>query len=125
MDCGPMLPISIVCPSGRARTTSIVPMTPPAPDLFSAIAFWPQRRCRWSATNLPMMSVVPPGAAGTMMLTVWPGRQPFWARLMPICAMQNALPAPTSTRREVPVTLAFSFSMQRGSPLSRKPRQQA
>src|SRR4028118_392815 len=62
MDCGPMLPISMVCPSGRARTTSMVPMVPPPPDLFSTTAFWPPRGCRCAGTGPPRRPGVRPGA---------------------------------------------------------------
>ena len=53
----------------------MVPMVPPAPARFSTTTGVPQRAVRCWAQSRPMMSVVPPGAAGTMIRVVWPGRQ--------------------------------------------------
>ena len=65
----------MVCPSALLRTASAVPMVPPPPERFSTTADWPQAFCRCAASNRPITSVVPPGAAGTMRRTVSVGRQ--------------------------------------------------
>src|SRR5258707_13387899 len=75
MDCGPILPISWVGPSGPALATSVEPMTPPAPDLLSTTQDWPQLCCRKAASRRATMSVVPPGAAGTTMRVLAAGFQ--------------------------------------------------
>ena len=62
-------------PVALLRTTSDVPMVPPAPDRFSTIADWPQTVCRCAASIRPITSVEPPAAAGTIRRTVSVGRQ--------------------------------------------------
>src|SRR5260370_40402149 len=95
---GPGLPIRTVWPSPLLRATSDVPMVPPAPDRFSTIADWPQFVCKCAASNRPITSVLPPGAAGTIRRTVSDGRQS--ARLVRgrMVAAERAA-APHSTRR--------------------------
>jgi hypothetical protein len=74
-----MFPIRIVLPSGADLTTSVEPMTPPAPDLLSTTQDWPQASVRWAASRRAAMSVVPPGAAGQTMRTFWVGFHAAWA----------------------------------------------
>src|SRR5229473_6863952 len=96
----------MVCPSPFWRTTSVVPMVPPPPDLFSTMADWPQAFCRCAASNRPITSVVPPGAAGTMRRTVSVGRQSAaWPRRGKTAVAENAAAADSTRRREsLPVT---------------------
>src|SRR6478672_9774555 len=106
MALGPGLPTKIVCPSPFWRTTSVVPMVPPPPDRFSTIADWPQAFCRCAASNRPITSVVPPGAAGTMRRTVSVGRQSAaQPRRGNAAVAENAAAADSTPRREnLPVT---------------------
>src|SRR5262245_20060846 len=97
---GPGLPTRIVWPSAFERTTSAVPIVPPAPERFSTIADWPQADCRCAASRRPITSVEPPAAAGTISLTVSVGRQSPAPRLErgTIAAVVSAA-APVSTLR--------------------------
>src|SRR3981081_1671405 len=101
MALGPGLPIRMVCPSPFWRATSAVPMVPPAPDLFSTIADWPHAACRCWASNLPITSVLPPAAAGTMRRTVSVGRQSAaWPRRGKAAVAENPAAADSTRRRE-------------------------
>jgi hypothetical protein len=67
--CVLMEPNSRVWPSGRARATAAEPTLPEAPERFSTTTGWPRDRCKGSATARARMSVEPPGAHGTTMVT--------------------------------------------------------
>ncbi len=64
-----MGPNSSEYPSGRARATTVEPTLPEAPERFSTRTGWPRACRRWSATVRARMSVDPPGAQGTTMVT--------------------------------------------------------
>src|SRR4029079_14077629 len=59
---------SRVCPSGVARATDALPMTPPPPVRFSTMALCLNSFCSTSPASRPRMSVVPPGVNGTTMV---------------------------------------------------------
>src|SRR5258705_2940022 len=99
MALGPGLPTRIVCPSPFWRATSDVPMVPPAPDLFSTIADWPQADCRCAASMRPITSVLPPAAAGTIRRTVSVGRQSAATPAREKAAVAENAAAVDSTRR--------------------------
>src|ERR1700737_712068 len=110
MALGPGLPIRMVCPSPFWRTTSEVPIVPPAPDLFSTIADWPHTACRCCASNRPITSVLPPAAAGTMRRTVSVGRQSAaWPKRGMAAVAENAAAADSTRRRESLVTTFHSL----------------
>jgi hypothetical protein len=48
---------------------SVAPTTPPPPALFSTITLWPRALPSGSEITRAMMSVVPPGAKGTVSFT--------------------------------------------------------
>ena len=62
-------PNSRVWPSGRARATRAEPTLPDAPERFSTTTGWPRARPKGSATARARMSVEPPGAQGTTIVT--------------------------------------------------------
>ena len=84
-------PNSSEYPSGRARATAAEPTLPEAPERFSTTTGWPRDRCKGSATARARMSVEPPGAQGTTMVT---GRLGYRS-----CAWREtgAVEAPTAT----------------------------
>ena len=53
-------------PSGVALIISSAPIEPPPPALFSTSTCWPSSLLRPGATMRATMSVVPPGAKGTI-----------------------------------------------------------
>ena len=63
----PVVPISIVSPSGALRTTVSTPTLPPAPVRFSTVTGWPSFSCIRSASTRATTSVAPPGGKGTTM----------------------------------------------------------
>jgi len=65
-------------------------MVPPAPDLFSTIADWPQADCRCAASMRPITSVLPPAAAGTIRRTVSVVRQSRNADARKAAVAENA-----------------------------------
>src|SRR6266478_4394616 len=110
MALGPGLPTRMVCPSPFWRTTSDVPMVPPAPDLFSTIADWPQADCRCDASIRPITSVLPPAAAGTMRRTVSEGRQSAaWPKRGKAAVAENATAADNTRRREINLVTVHSL----------------
>src|SRR5712691_10404994 len=110
MALGPGLPTKMVCPSPFWRTTSVVPMVPPPPERFSTMADWPQAFWRCAASNRPITSVVPPGAAGTMRRTVSVGRQSAaWPRRGKVAVAENAAAADSTLRRESLVVTCHSL----------------
>ena len=82
------------------RATSAVPIVPPPPERFSTTADCPQAVCRCAASSRPITSVLPPGAAGTISLTVSLGRQS--ARLLrgKMAAVASAAAPDNSLRRD-------------------------
>ena len=60
---------SSVWPSLSALATKSAPMLPPAPVLFSTTTGWPMASCSFGPIRRARMSLVPPGANGTMILT--------------------------------------------------------
>ena len=58
------------CPSAVARIISSAPTEPPPPALFSTTTCWPSEAAIAGATMRATMSVVPPGAKGTIRRTV-------------------------------------------------------
>ena len=59
---------SIFAPSGSACATKSAPMEPPAPGLFSMNTLRLSRALNCWAMLRPTMSLLPPGAKGTMIL---------------------------------------------------------
>ena len=55
-------------PSGAALPTIAAPMAWLAPPRFSTITCWPQAVIRRCAIRRAMVSLTPPGAAGTTMV---------------------------------------------------------
>ncbi len=66
MTSVPSNPSRSVYPSGAAAAACCVPMFPDAPALFSIMIGCPRRFPNASATSLPLVSVTPPGANGTI-----------------------------------------------------------
>ena len=56
-------------PSGAARATAAEPILPEAPERFSTTTGWPSAWRSGSARVRARMSVDPPGAQGTVMVT--------------------------------------------------------
>ena len=74
----PMWCSSSVWPSGAALATLPAPSVPPAPPTFSMITVWLFRPLRsTSAKSRATLSVGPPAANGTTMVT---GLSGYWAR---------------------------------------------
>ena len=69
MACVPTVPIRKWWPSLGALATSLAPLLPPAPGLFSTMKVWPKTFCNSGAKARARMSVVPPAANGTTMRT--------------------------------------------------------
>src|SRR5216683_5704336 len=110
MALGPGLPTKMVCPSPFWRTTSDVPMVPPPPDRFSTIADWPHAVCRCAASNRPITSVVPPGAAGTMRRTFSVGLQSAaWPKRGKAAVAESAAAADNTRRREINLVTVHSL----------------
>src|ERR1700739_1360885 len=65
---GPV-PMTTVSPSGVARDALVPPSVPPAPPTFSTTTVWPRRADNCCAMMRPTISVVPPGANGTISVT--------------------------------------------------------
>jgi hypothetical protein len=63
--CVLVLPKTNVCPSGCERATSVAPITPPPPPLFS-ITTVPSVGFILSAHSRAATSVAPPGENGTI-----------------------------------------------------------
>ena len=63
----------MVYPSGADFETYSVPTTPPAPGLFSTMTGLPQASPRRWAMLRAALSVEPPGANGTTILTAFVG----------------------------------------------------
>ena len=70
----PMWYSSSVCPSGAALATLLAPSVPPAPPTFSTTMVAPPSGLRMaSAKSRATLSVGPPAAKGTTMVTVLSG----------------------------------------------------
>src|SRR5713226_2103559 len=94
MMCGatvsePTVPSSRMCPSGAALATKSVAILPPAPALFSTRTCWPRLSPRFFCMMRATVSVPPPGANPTTIVTGRAGNV--------LCA--NAPPAQDSARR--------------------------
>src|SRR5689334_5967380 len=70
ITCEPWLPTSSVRPSGAARDTASVPITPPAPARSSTMMVAPSGCCISLASSRAIASTGPPAANGTTILTV-------------------------------------------------------
>src|SRR5450759_3168520 len=73
LTASPAETISSVYPSGLARATISEPSTLLAPARLSTTKVWPRRSPTLSATMRPRMSLVPPGAKGTISRTALVG----------------------------------------------------
>src|SRR5450759_431833 len=73
LTASPAETISSVYPSGLARATISEPSTLLAPARLSTTKVWPSRSPSLSATMRPRMSLVPPGAKGTISRTALVG----------------------------------------------------
>src|SRR5256885_619949 len=89
----------MVWPSGFWRAKSVIAIVPPPPDLFSTTVDWPHATCSCCASRRPITSVVPPGAAGTMIRTASVGCQSACAaRGRALAAARPAAPDRTARR---------------------------
>src|SRR3954469_7907024 len=75
-------------------------MVPPPPDLFSTTVDWPHAAWRCCARSLPIRSVVPPGAAGTITRTCSLGRQSAAFTERARAAAVSGVPAARTARRD-------------------------
>src|SRR6185295_10602144 len=87
---------SSVWPSLSALATRSAPMLPPAPVLFSTTTGWPMASCSFGPIRRARMSLVPPGANGTMILT---GLLKAWAWAAAGTRAKANATTPTSARR--------------------------
>src|SRR5918992_705777 len=67
-------PKSRVWPSGEARATVSVPITPDAPERLSFTTCWPQMSLRCCENSRPTKSAGPPAGNGIIMRTGRAGR---------------------------------------------------
>src|SRR3954452_11179992 len=75
-------------------------MVPPPPDLFSTTVDWPHAAWRCCARSLPIRSVVPPGAAGTITRTCSLGRQSAACTARVRAAAVRVVPTARTARRD-------------------------
>ena len=92
-------------------------MVPPAPPTFSTTIGWPSDARMPSATMRAMMSVIPPGGNGTIMVTGRDGKACAAALAMPAMPARHASTKPRANlrirasplRAEEPARPMFAF----------------